>query len=292
MFNLDVNNKIIKRDKYVEDRATSGDLSIGIGLMMESVLELRNKVDNKREIPQKVDLKKYNIHAFNSLTMLREAVTSMANTVVKPNNSEALKKMNTTEFIIKYKRKELINIVKDDMNLIFNLYNGSGVIPVLYFPTYTLMYTRLNKGKEIKPTKKVDEINLYFELSKELYDNKTGLLCSTLKVDKPIKSENKLLITTSFPIDFHLLSGDLLETHTGKLKDKHKLNTKFKPIPNVDLSNIPFNQTTHRIFGDNTLIAPLPMPLRREVIEVSLKKKWNTHTSEELIKEQTKSILK
>ena len=39
--------------------------------------------------------------------MLREAVTSMANTVVKPNNSEALKKMNTTEFIIKYKRKEL-----------------------------------------------------------------------------------------------------------------------------------------------------------------------------------------
>ena len=104
--------------------------------------------------------------------------------------------------------------------------------------------------------------------------------------------KNKLLKTTSIPIDFHLLSGDLLETHTGKLKDKHKLNTKFKPIPNVDLSNIPFNQTTHRIFGDNTLIAPLPMPLRREVIEVSLKKKWNTHTSEELIKEQTKSILK
>lgn len=292
MFNLDVNSKIIKRDRYVEERVTSGDLSIGIGLMMESVLELRNKVDDKREIPQKVDLKKYNIHAFNALTMLREAVTSMASNVVKPNSSEALKKMNTTEFIIKYKRKELINIVKDDMNLIFNLYNGSGVIPLLYFPTYTLMYTRLNKGKEIKPTKKMDEINLYFELSKELYEKKTGLLCNTLKIDKPIKSDNKLLITTSFPIDFHLLSGDLLETHTGKLKDKHKLNTKFKSIPNVDLSNIPFNQTTHRIFGDNTLIAPLPMPLRREVIEVSLKKKWNTHTSEELIKEQTKSILK
>ena len=67
--------------------------------------------------------------------------------------------MNTIEFIIKYKRKELINIVKDDMNLIFNLYNGSGVIPLLYFPTYTLMYTRLNKGKEIKPTKSISTLH-------------------------------------------------------------------------------------------------------------------------------------
>ena len=196
------------------------------------------------------------------------------------------------EYILNYKKKEVMNIVKDDMNLITNMYNNTGVTPILYFPTYVEIYNKINKGKDIKPTKKMDEINLYMEISKTLLDNKAGLLCGTMKLSKPIEEKTNILVTTSYLLDLHLLKGDLLETHTGKLKNKHKLNSKFKSIPKVDLSNIPFNFTTHKIFGDNTLVSPLPMSIRKEIIELSLKKKWNTHTSEELIKEQTKSILK
>ena len=93
-------------------------------------------------------------------------------------------------------------------------------------------------------------------------------------------------------LDFHLVQADLLETHTGKLKNKHMLNSKFKSIPNTDMTHIPFNITTHKIFGDNTLVKPLPMSIRKEVIELSIKNKWNTHTNEEVIKQQIKLITK
>ena len=43
------------------NRAMSGNISIGLGLMLESVFNnIKNKIDEKRVIPETVDMSKYN----------------------------------------------------------------------------------------------------------------------------------------------------------------------------------------------------------------------------------------
>lgn len=199
--------------------------------------------------------------------------------------------MNIVEYILKYKQEDILNIVIDDMNNIKSLYDDIETKPIVLFPDYSKIITILNKDKEIKDNKKLNEYALYVDLSKRL-KNKKGLLVPIISIDKKTEYNATILLTSSYMLDFHLVQADLLETHTGKLKNKHMLNSKFKSIPNTDMTHIPFNITTHKIFGDNTLVKPLPMSIRKEVIELSIKNKWNTHTNEEVIKQQIKLITK
>lgn len=274
------------------NRAMSGNISIGLGLMLESVFNnIKNKIDDKRVIPETVDMSKYNYHMFNVLTLIREAVTSMSGNTHKPNTSEAIRRMNIVEYILKYKQEDILNIVIDDMNNIKSLYDDIETKPIVLFPDYSKIITILNKDKEIKDNKKLNEYALYVDLSKKL-KNKKGLLVPIISIDKKTEYNATILLTSSYMLDFHLVQADLLETHTGKLKNKHMLNSKFKSIPNTDMTHIPFNITTHKIFGDNTLVKPLPISIRKEVIELSIKNKWNTHTNEEVIKQQIKLITK
>lgn len=290
---MDTLRNINNSDNTKLNRVMSGNLSVGIGIMMESVLpsKIKNKLDNDRVAPDTIDISKYSLHGFNCLTMVREAASSMASQMSKQ-DSTLLKKVNTMDFVFKHKEKLIMDAVKDDMNTLVSLYQGTNITPFLYLPDYTSIATMLNKDKDIKETKKIQEINKYMELSKKIFNHKNGLLCNTMLINKKINNQDKILLTTSYISDFHYVNGDLLEAHTGKLKDKHKLNTKFKSMPQTDLSNIPFNFTTHYIFGDNTNISPLPLGIRKSIYELSIEKKWSTHTNEDLIKVQIKTILK
>ena len=133
------------------------------------------------------------------------------------------------------------------------------------------------------------------------YKNKNGLLCpvvefktgKTKQEQAIVKVSDRTLLTTHILLDIELTGvTNLLETHTGKLKNKNTLNTKFKPLGKQDLTHIPFNKTTHYIFGDSTLVPPLPVKIRKEIYTISIDNKWTVHTTESKVKDNTNKIIK
>ena len=101
--------------------------------------------------------------------------------------------------------------------------------------------------------------------------------------DLKIKSDylTKALILTHFAIDLlshkAFSSLTLIESHTGKLKDKGQFYTKF--VDGKDLVRIPFNSTFLQIFGDGTIFRPFPIKNRREIIEIADKYSWSQVTT-------------
>lgn len=260
-------------------RTTSGDVSVGIGLMLESIVDISNRIDKDRKIPVKIDTDDYDYHIFNAVTMIREVLTSSTG----------------------FKEKDIFNIVTDDMNIIFNLYKDYNITPILMFPDYDEIIKDYIKFKEANVTEKFKFLIDCIELAKKYFKNKNGLLCpvvefktgKTKQEQAIVKVSDRTLLTTHILLDIELTGvTNLLETHTGKLKNKNTLNTKFKPLGKQDLTHIPFNKTTHYIFGDSTLVPPLPVKIRKEIYTISIDNKWTVHTTESKVKDNTNKIIK
>lgn len=255
------------------ERITSADVSIGLGLMLEAIFRVDNRYDEKREVPEKVDINKYDYHIYNVLTVLRDARSSITG---------------------KYAQSDLFNVVVDDMNVIDAMYHDTDCKVILMFPDYTRIMKEMNKDKEIKTTKKFSDLLELYDLSlKFKKDGFKGLTCSTVDVKSPASFKGRVLLTTSYLIDMQLLGVyDILESHTGRLKNKHKLNTKFMTIGKKDLSHIPYFKSTHWIFGDTTFVSSLPIGQRKEIYDISIEKKWTTQSSEVKIISDIRKIIK
>lgn len=98
-----------------------------------------------------------------------------------------------------------------------------------------------------------------------------------LKVTEP----KKTLILTHIAYD--LLSAKefkelvLLESHTGKLKERGQWYTKF--YNGKDLAMIPFNEGFLQIFGDSETFRPQDIRFRKEILEIAEQYKWNQLTT-------------
>lgn len=253
------------------ERVTSGNINIGLGLMLESLFNIKERYDDKRDVPDKVDINKYDYHIYNVLTVIRD----IRNSIRGP-----------------YKEVDLFNIIVDDMNTINNYYTDTECKVVLMFPDYTKQYKIMNNGKEVKETKKFKEVVDLLEVAERFKKKKAGLLCSTMDVKEATYFKGKMLLTTSYLLDLQLIGiCDLLESHTGKLKNKHKVNSKLSSLGKRDFSHIPYNKVTHWVFGDNTLVAPLSIVERKTAYEISLEKKWTTHSSENKIRDDLKKLI-
>lgn len=89
-------------------------------------------------------------------------------------------------------------------------------------------------------------------------------------------------IMTHVPVDLvstnHFSKVTLLESHTGKLKEKLDWNTKLTGGDKV--SHMPFNAFTLQLFGDGGLyFSPMPIKIKREVLEIAEKYHWTPATS-------------
>lgn len=98
---------------------------------------------------------------------------------------------------------------------------------------------------------------------------------------------SKTLMLTHYPVD--LLSYktfdtlDLLESHTGAIKNRSKWNTKLKGS-DKDLERIPFDKMTIQLFGDKGgLMSPYPKKSRDALVSISQKRKWHTLTTKERV---------
>lgn len=76
---------------------------------------------------------------------------------------------------------------------------------------------------------------------------------------------------------------DLIESHTGVIKKKHQWNTKL--LNGKTLTRIPFDRMTIQLFGDSGgLLGPYPPNLRKLLVDVAEKHRWNTLTTPDRIK--------
>lgn len=84
------------------------------------------------------------------------------------------------------------------------------------------------------------------------------------------------------PLDYHLLNmapnGIIIASHTGEILKKEDLGYKV-----FDEGQIPFNQVTHRLFGDKQQIQPLVKGVaRKKAIEKALANKWRIRTEDQI----------
>lgn len=99
--------------------------------------------------------------------------------------------------------------------------------------------------------------------------------------DLDISSTLRTLILTHQPLD--LLSNYkfpdlyLLESHTGKIKSKRDWYTKLNI--KKEIMCIPFTKAMLQIFGDGAMFLAQDLKVRRELVVIGNKRKWNGMTT-------------
>lgn len=94
------------------------------------------------------------------------------------------------------------------------------------------------------------------------------------------------MIITHCPVDLlskpFFASLVLLESHTGALKPHTQWNTKL--TNGRELTRIPFNRMTLQVFGDGgVFFSPMPIKLRRYVVELAEQYNWTSVTTKDKI---------
>lgn len=247
-------------------------VSVGTSLSLESLFSPRLKpYDPDREIPQHVAVADYQEIYINLSTLFRNIIGSITR--------EAF--FSATAFDIK---ETLISEI-DVINSLFQN-EGSGLCrPVYYHCTYKGLQSKLPNAIRLRQDKtdgqkfyrhKHDEVmKLLFKSTDEHFE---------FDYDIKPKQRTSAMIITHYPYD--LLSYtrfsklDLLESNTGKLKQRHQWSSKYYPVGDSDLSNLPFLRKLLLVFGDRVLIQPSDMKLRRLILEIAEKRRWTALTTE------------
>jgi len=240
-------------DNLIKDRTvTSVGVSIGTGLALETLFDIK-PYDENREAPPKVKPGDYEIHMYNIYTLYRNVISS-------------IKDRDVEHLIASAKVKEqLVN----DMYNIIELYKAVDVKLVFYLPDYKKLYKQYNRGKDsaVYP-KYVEYTYMEHHLRGASLPGDITKISSSGRFPSTIKS---ILVLTSYTLDLVINTRDnmyLLESHTGKVKSKGDMGTKYHPIGKRDLSTLPVNKRILYELGDKTIVKPTPITNRRAAYEV------------------------
>lgn len=126
---------------------------------------------------------------------------------------------------------------------------------------------------------------------RQLFDA-SGLEMRRTKTELP-GNQRVALLMTHHPVDllsrYQFRQLDLLESHTGIIKDPSQWYTKL--TAGRDLPPMPFNAFTLSLFGDNNqLLQAQPLKLRRAVLDVAEQDNWASVTTVDKIRYSLKKI--
>lgn len=258
-------------DVFKDRTMGSSATSIGTHLALETIFTKKIKLyDEAREFTP-VDINKYDHHVYNLYTIVRNIVNSVTTTKVK---EDILLDKN----FIKVLKLELANIAK--------YYKNCNCKPHLLYPDYTKIYKGYNTGKETGDTVNYREHNMIRAILDKL-DHKEKIV--SINDGKGYKIPNtvtgNILITTNLPVDLFNNKGrvDLLESHTGKVRNKYMFNSKYHSVGKEDLSHLPFVEDLLYLLGDKTIVVPMGIKVRRSVLELSKTMKWKATTTREKV---------
>lgn len=247
-------------------QTSSFPVSIGTGLSLETLFTpLTESVDPERVVENLPDLSVYTLYIFNVSTLVRNILSTF-----------------TFEQIANVPLDSVYEILNDEVEFLKGFFESNNVPIVFYVNSYSY-FKKAYPDKLRKPTtdkqRRLDTILTYCL-------NKAGKELPVQKFDKDIHygKEHRGLLFTHVPADLlsygKFTTLDLLESHTGKIKSRKEWNTKYYPIPNKDMSFLPFMEYLLTTFGDKVMFSPDNLKKREEVYDSLKKKNVNPLTTE------------
>lgn len=255
-------------------------LSIGTSLAFESLYEGRQTpYDISRAIPNKININDYEVFLINIDTLVRNILGAIPTVEAELLSPQAL-----------------LMALEEEINTIIDINTNEGQSHLqLYFYSrnYIIIENNYNKKfvKIINPNTHKQKIHAgqIHDTVKLIVKNKQyNYIHAGVGLTLYPKGLSSALILTHVPYD--LLSGDLfkklnlLESHTGILKTKKEFWSKYYDSKKLELNNIPFQKRLLGIFGDHVLIRPMPIGIRRAIMELADKHKWTSVTTTEKVR--------
>ena len=260
----------------LHDRAVSAfPLSIGTSLAFESVFNGRQEAyDPNRIIPNYIDINNYESCWINITTLFR-------------NLSSAVEK----EVFLGATAERLAATLEEEMAVINDLFatEGNNVCKVnYYYSTYEKLLSEKVPGLAFREPSTEGQ-KYYASRLKEtikILERHSEVLVRFKDSLEPHLRE-KAFVLTHEPYDLVRWKAfdrlDLLESNTGVLKPRSLWNTKYYPMSGQSFAHLPFLRKLLLVFGDKVMIKPMPMVLRKDVLDVSVKYNWNSATTEEKV---------
>ena len=271
-----MNNKI---DKINFRKTSSFSLAIGTGLAFETLFDATHeRIDPERKVDQRIDINDYNVFYINIATLFRNIYSS-----VPEGGGDSIPS------------SDYAAAITFEINLIRELVKSNSIATTVVF--------YINEYKSIYGLKKLPWLNHREDTSKKqllyrkllagscklLLDNqetKSLIVVSDKTIGKvPESYRQKAIILTHIPYDLFsndsFFKLDLLESHTGTVKNKSLFYTKLLGKN----PSIPFHKGMMAIFGDKEYFGPMDKKLRDALLTLSLRKgkEWNQKTSKERV---------
>lgn len=242
-------------------------LSIGTSLAFETLFGINENIKPTDPLPYT----RYGVIFINIRTIIR-------------NLHGAVVKELRTEWSLEHYYREVIKELAVIPNILAD--QSHDKLVAVY---YIAKHQKLEKEFPNANFKKRKQATSYDMIEATIIDRIIGL-ARTGKVEVMVVDfhiplpDEKCLMMTHMPVDLipYAQSNrvDLIETHTGVIKDKFKWYTK---LSGSGLERIPFTRKTIQIFGDGKTFAGLPPKQRAMVVDFAEKNKWNQTTTDRVI---------
>lgn len=255
------------------DEITEGQyqVSIGTSLALETLFGINENVKPTNPLPYT----QYDNLFVNIRTLVRNLYGAV---------SKELKVQWSAQHYLKKVLEELRNIP-----LIISDQSHDKLSVIYYFCEYTHLsreFPHANLKKTRDQASHYDNIEAYVidNVKRFVKQGKLNVMICDVKVPMP---EERNLILTHFPVDLVPYSTsrnlDLLESHTGTIKNRHKWYTKLK---GKDMERIPFSRKTIQIFGDGRTFSGVTPKEKKAVMDFSEANRWNQTTTDRIIDAQ------
>lgn len=263
----------------LSDRTTSAFLlSIGTSLSFESVFKGTNApYDPDRPIPNKIDINNYDEIWINLFTLFRNIVSSVP--------SSSVSKLMPDD--IAYVLAEEVELIQD----VVKMQTSDSVRVVFYTSSYQ------NLKSNFKHAKLRDDNTEKQKQMTDLLKESIGIFYKMHALSKTFRhyklyikdndtSNKKILLLSNYAFDLlshkNFSKMDLLESHTGVLKERSKWHTKY--LDGKNMPRLPFNECFLQVFGDSQTFHPMDKVLRKDILDLAEKSNWNPLTTNERIR--------
>ena len=238
--------------------------SIGTSLALEAISHTGEFADNKGELP----IKTIECLWFNLRTLVRNAMQAF-----------------TSEQFLYLTTDAVIESVEEDIETIKQFmadYAPSANLE-FYFCTYKGLDKTLKLAKFRQSNTAIQQLAESIQRGcADHFTAKEGLL---KQFAWKLEGKLKTTILTHYPLDlvsyYRFPDLQLLESHTGAIKSRKDWPSKMNL--GKDIVCIPFNIATLQIFGDSAMFSPQDLKIRRLLIKIGEKRKWNALTSYNLM---------
>ena len=245
---------------------TLGELPISIAtsLAVESILGINQLAPTAGGLMDSIGLLLVNIR-----TMVRNLVGSMESSDTVLLTYETITRSIITEMTV-------IDSLMKDKEVTY------------YIPTYREVETKfpLAKIRLNNTPKQAIYQALEQGVLRVLSEEKDNLSSNVIVIDTKLPGKlTKAAIITNYPIDLlsysSYLNLTLVESHTGAFKNKLLWNSKF--VNGRDADNIPFDKAMLQIFGDSVMFHPQGIKIRRRLLEIAEKFRWDPMTTKDRV---------